>query len=123
VIAYTRTYRFGPAGIEVRLSLQPSADVTLGSLIEYIPIVQGTVKKRCANIAAAAAENDRVDVRDGAGAGFSLLLDGSRAVSTQANGPRNRDLQVGRVEIALPAALKKGVPVELRYRIAPGASG
>jgi len=126
-LAYERRYLFGPEAIEVTLTLSAEADLRLGRLVECIPLARGGWKARGATISAGDATAgpvtaSRVSVTDDAGAGVEFALDGERALNLVPEGLRTsswRKLQIGRVEIVLPAALTAGQSVELRYTIRP----
>ncbi|HEY3331677.1 MAG TPA: hypothetical protein VGK19_16725 [Capsulimonadaceae bacterium] len=124
-IAYVREYRFADAEVTIKLTLTAEKDVQLTRLFENIPLALGAVK---ANGAVLAVDGKAVDsatttlvtVRDHAGAGADIRFDGdSRTMTIQRNGPKGGTLQIGRVEVDLPSALKAGQMVEMTYHIVP----
>jgi len=124
-IHYVRTYRFNPRDVEVRIVLTADKAVALSRLFENIPIAEGEVKTRGVVIstggqAAAEVSSSLVQVHDKTGVGIDIRLNGApRSLHIQPNGLRVNKLQIGRVEIELPAAMKAGQTVELTYRIIP----
>jgi hypothetical protein len=123
-IAYTRQYRFAADDIEIHVTLRAEQAVSLTSLTENIPFAEGVMKARGAELSLTGekdgqAQTDRFTLRDKQNAGVEVLLDGPRTLRIQRNGLRNNDLQIGRVEVLLPAQLAAGQQVELLYHVRP----
>ncbi|MBU0641011.1 MAG: hypothetical protein KKB50_19280, partial [Planctomycetes bacterium] len=124
---YLRNYWFDDQAIEVELILSARQDVTLQRLVENLPFARGGWKERGADFTAAdvqsgETETDRFTVTDSTGAGVEIILDCPRRLRLLPEGLKAggwRQLQFGRVEIALPATLKAGEGVLLTYRIQP----
>ncbi|MFO8079645.1 MAG: hypothetical protein R6V07_04995 [Armatimonadota bacterium] len=126
-IAYERRYVFGDDAIEVELTLAADEAVTLQRLAECVPVARGGWKARGAELQAAgategAARADRFTVSDAEGAGVAFELDSERDLLLVPEGLQTsgwRQLQIGRVEIALPATLAAGERISLTYTIRP----
>lgn len=126
-IAYERRYSFGDDALRVDLTLTADGAVALQGLVECVPLARGGWKARGAQIAAPGATEgpvraDRFTVSDTTGAGVAFELDGERDLLLVPDGLQTsgwRQLQIGRVEIALPAGMAAGEQVTLGYTIRP----
>ncbi|HEY3376827.1 MAG TPA: hypothetical protein VGL77_04970 [Armatimonadota bacterium] len=123
-LTYTRQYQFNDNEIIVHVTLTAQSDLTLTRLVENFPFPVGTLKTRGITLSVTGetdghASADRFQLRDQRGAGIDVLLDSAHALTIQRNGPKNGPLQIGRVEIELPAHFTAGQRVELSYRIQP----
>jgi hypothetical protein len=126
-VAYERRYVFADEAIEVDLTLTAEEAVTLGRLVECVPLARGGWKARGAEIQAAGAtegeaQADRFTISDAQGAGVAFELDSEHDLLLVPEGLQTsgwRQLQIGRVEIALPATLAEGEQMTLAYTIRP----
>ncbi len=126
-IAYERRYTFADDALHVELTLTADEAVSLARLVECVPIARGGWQARGAEIAAPGAtageaRADRFTVSDGEGAGVAFELDGEHGLLLVPDGLQTsgwRKLQIGRVEIALPATLAAGEQTTLSYTIRP----
>ena len=126
-IAYERRYTFADEALQVELTLTADEAVSLPRLVECVPVARGEWKTRGAEIAAPGAtvgeaRADRFTVSDAEGAGVAFELDGEHDLLLVPDGLQTsgwRKLQIGRVEIALPATLAAGERVTLSYTIRP----
>jgi hypothetical protein len=126
-VAYQRRYVFGDEAIEVDLTLTAEEAVTLERLVECVPLARGGWKARVAQIQAAGATEgkaraDRFTISDAQGAGVAFELESEHDLLLVPEGLQTsgwRQLQIGRVEIALPATLDGGQQVTLAYTIRP----
>ncbi len=126
-IAYERRYVFGDEAIEIELTLTAEEAVTLERLVECVPLARGGWKARGAEIQAAGATEgeasaDRFTISDNEGRGMAFDLDGEHDLLLVPEGLQTsgwRQLQIGRVEIVLPAQLQPEEPLTLAYTIAP----
>jgi len=126
-IAYERRYTFGDDSLSVALSLTVEEDVELADLVETIPIARGGWKERGARIVAndvntGDVATDSFRIVDERGAGMQVDLDGERDLRLVPDGLQTsgwRQLQIGRVEIVLPANLQAGTTHNLAYTIRP----
>ncbi len=126
-ITYQRRYVFGDDALEVAVTLTAEEDVRLARLVECVPIARGGWKARGATIEAAGQDAGGATVSlfrvtDDTGAGVQFVLDDEHALALIPDGLKTygwRQLQIGRVEIELPAAPAAGESIELRYVIRP----
>jgi hypothetical protein len=94
--------------------------VTFAGLVENLPLAEGTVKSRGVTIGAEGEQDGHaqaVQVRDKTGAGMEVRFSAPQALRIQRNGPKINELQIGRVEVTLPAQLAAGQTVELTYTL------
>lgn len=130
-VNYQRRYVFGDDALEISVILNAEEDVRLQRLVECVPIARGGWKARGAIIEAGGRHSGPVAaasfrVYDETGAGVQFSLDNERNLTLVPDGlqtPGWRPLQIGRVEIELPATLAEGESIELRYSILPLTSG
>lgn len=123
-IKYERRYEFGNDSIKVLLSIEAIEDVKLARFHENIPVVVGTVKKNGADIAIPGEAEGRAtaksfSISNASGKGVGIELDAPRELRIFRNGLKGRYMQVGRVEIVLPANMLKGEKTDFSYTIRP----
>ncbi|MBN1671750.1 MAG: hypothetical protein JXR37_11985 [Kiritimatiellae bacterium] len=121
-LRYTRIYRFEPDRLTIDLTVEAETDVALARLIENVPLAAGRAKSRGAEIAAPEADAAaQFTVADSAACGVRFELAEPRPLHVCRSGPvaQYGNYQINRVEIALPATLKKGESARLAYRLAP----
>ncbi|MGC9319619.1 MAG: hypothetical protein ACP5KN_16430, partial [Armatimonadota bacterium] len=129
-LAYKRRYVFADDEIAVDVAVTAQEDVRLGRLIECVPLTRGGWKARGATISAGDATKGPARagsfrVTDATGAGVEFVLGVERDLLLVPEGRQTsgwRQLQIGRVEIALPAEMDTGQSVSLRYVIRPIAA-
>lgn len=127
-VAYTRSYRFADDAIEVRVKLKAEQAVALAGLFENVPVARGTAKADGAEITVA---GKGFQVLDKHKQGMEVTLDQARPLRAQPNGLKNgfnkgdgkHLLQIGRVEIELPAKLTAGQETSYSYTLRPTRTG
>jgi len=115
----------------VLLTLTARDAVDLSDLVENIPIAMGEWKARGVSIEAGGKsegemESDRVTITDNTGAGCQIIFDRKYTLRIVNDGLRTegwRKLQIGRVEVHLPAELEPDETVEISYTLKPIPSG
>lgn len=126
-LRYLRRYTFGPESLEVKLSLTAEKDLQLTRLVENLPIARGKWKARGTEWDAGGVCEGEVKAQtfrafDKTGNGAVVRFDQARSLRLVPNGLRAggwRLLQIGRVEIELPARLEAGESFEMAYTIEP----
>jgi hypothetical protein len=119
-LSYERRYAFDDEGLSVELTITAQEDFECAGLIENIPLALGEVKARGA-VVDAPARGKAFTVRDETGTGFTCVFDAEQRFKAVETGLRYRgsDHATGRVEVALPASLKRGESAGLRYQLRP----
>jgi hypothetical protein len=126
-IIYERGYRFMDDALEIILKIQATEDINLTRLVENIPIARGGWKADGAEMIAKGISNggvvsDTFRIQDNKRNGVQVSLDSPRSLRFVPDGLKTggwRKLQIGRVEIELPAKMRKGETAELVYRFVP----
>jgi hypothetical protein len=120
-LKYRRRYVFLDDLLEVELVIHAADDVVLKQLVENIPIARGGWKGRGADINGQ-SEGNSFTLSDFHGAGVEFKFDTSRSLKIVSNGMKTggwRKLQIGRVEIKLPAIIERDEIVKITYQIIP----
>lgn len=126
-IRYVRSYTFGDEALGVRLQLSAEADLSLAALVENIPYARWEWKARGADAVAGEAREGETQANsfcivDRTGAGVMVTLSEVmplRLVPQGLKTPGWRRLQIGRVEIVLPARWSAGQEMEISYEVKP----
>ncbi len=126
-LRYVRRYVFGAESLDVTLTLNAVEDLELAGLVENLPVARGGWKARgtewdAGGVAEGEVKADRFRAIDQTGAGAEIRFDRVRPLRLVPEGLRAggwRLLQIGRVEIQLPAMLKAGESIEVAYSIRP----
>ncbi len=123
-LAYERAYEFADQELRITLTLTAEAGVSLKSLVENLPVVQGPAKAAGAKLevpgeAENRAQADKFTVRDDSGRGVEVSFGQAWSLAVQRNGPRIHDLQIGRVQVELPREFKAGETIRLVYALRP----
>ena len=122
-----RRYDFGDRELSVSLTVTAEEDVGLAGLVENVPYARWEWKARGADAIAGDTREGEIEAEsfrivDSTGAGVELTLDGPRELRLVPEGLKTagwRRLQIGRVEIVLPARMSAGESAKLAYVIRP----
>jgi len=126
-IVYERRYRFLDDVLEIILKIQATEDVNLTRFVENIPIAHGGWKANGVEMSAKGVSVGEVisntfRIQDNRANGVEVRLDSPRPLRFVPDGLKTggwRKLQIGRVEINLPAKMRKGETAVLVYRFVP----
>ena len=129
-LTYERRYTFEDDRLIVELKLTAEEDLDLADLVECIPLARGGWKPRGATIEAAGqtegtVTSDRFRVTDSEGAGVEFTFSQPQTLRLIPEGLQTsgwRKLQIGRVELALPATAKAGKVGELSYEVSSASA-
>ncbi len=117
-LIFIRAYKFLDNEIRVKLTLKAQGNIELKKLFENIPVPRGTAKNNDVKIIFS-QENDRVKIINEKGSGIEIIFQKPQSFTVQENGLTNGNLQIGRIEAALPNKIDIGETASLSYSIVP----
>lgn len=123
-LAYERSYVFHDEYLETELVLTAEADLSLEHLLEVIPLASGGAKTDGAKVSLI-EEGSGAKIRDTNGNGVDFVLETPAEIVVVENGLKSESLklQIPRIEIKLPAHMKKEETFRLKYRLVPVTAG
>jgi hypothetical protein len=123
-LSYVRTYLFDRSSVRVNLTLTASKDMTLKQMLEVIPFPTGSVKANGMIISAADqtigdVKAKQLMIQDKQDNGVRVDFDSTLTMHLAPVGMKRHGLQIGRVEVQLPATWKAGQTYTLSYTLSP----